>query len=247
MIHRCLVIDDEELARELIASHLSQLPQFELVATCASAIEARQVLQAESIDLLFLDIEMPVLKGTDFLGSLLHPPKVIFTTAYRDYAINGFELNAVDYLLKPIVFERFFKATEKYLQSTQAPTNFAPYDKLRASPAAAHTIPATPRKAYIFIRKDRKQIKLHLGAIDYVESQKDYVRIVTPTLTHRIKSSLTTFLDQLDNRFLRIHRSYLVNTEKVTAFTKQDVEIGKQELPIGEFYREEVARILGGG
>ncbi|MEM1356778.1 MAG: LytTR family DNA-binding domain-containing protein [Bacteroidota bacterium] len=243
MTHRCLIVDDEELARELIASHLSQLPQFELAASCASAIEAHSVLQTTHIDLLFLDIEMPVLKGTDFLSSLLHPPKVIFTTAYRDYAINGFELNAVDYLLKPIIFERFFKATEKYLLSHSAPTRLAPNDKLRASPA----LPTANRKDHIFIRKDRKQVRLQLDQIDYVESQKDYVVIVTPTVIHRIKSPLTAFLNQLDGRFLRIHRSYLVNTEKVTAFSKQDVEIGTKELPIGEYYREEVARVLGFG
>lgn len=245
MTHRCLIVDDEELARELIASHLSQLPQFELVAACASAIEARSVLQKNHIDLLFLDIEMPVLKGTDFLSSLLQPPKVIFTTAYRDYAINGFELNAVDYLLKPIIFERFFKATEKYLQSHPGPTHIAP---------AAAPGPSVPRgkvspfrKDHIFIRKDRKQVRLQLDHIDYVESQKDYVVIVSPTATHRIKSALTTFLAQLDGRFLRIHRSYVVNMEKITAFTKQDVEIGTIELPIGEMYRGEVARVLEEG
>ena len=115
MAYKCLIIDDEELARELIETHLSLLTDFEVVASCASAIEARKVLQEHSVDLLFLDIEMPVLKGTHFFKNLLHKPSVIFTTAYRDYALDGFELNAVDYLLKPITFERFFNATEKFL------------------------------------------------------------------------------------------------------------------------------------
>ncbi|MEM9928910.1 MAG: LytTR family DNA-binding domain-containing protein [Bacteroidota bacterium] len=236
MTHRCLVVDDEALARELIVTHLSQLPDFEVVTTCASAIEARRVLQQEHIDLLFLDIEMPVLKGTEFLSSLLQPPKVIFTTAYRDYAIDGFELNAVDYLLKPIIFERFFRATEKYLQQVNTE------GKASSQPTAVTTLPA---KDYIFIRKDRKQVKLLLKDLLYAESQKDYVEIVTTSDTLRIKTSLSAFSEQLDERFLRIHRSYLVNTQQITAFTKHDVEIGPKELPIGEMYRQVVARKLG--
>ena len=115
MTYKCLIVDDEKLARELLENHLSQLSEFEIVDSCKNAIEARKILQNKKIDLLFLDIEMPILKGTDFFKSLINKPQVIFTTAYRDYALDGFELNAIDYLLKPITFERFFKATEKFL------------------------------------------------------------------------------------------------------------------------------------
>lgn len=230
MIHQCLVVDDEDLARELITGHLQQLPEFNLVTTCASALEARQILQTQNVDLLFLDIEMPVLKGTDFLKSLLHPPKVIFTTAYRSYAVDGFDLNAVDYLLKPITFERFYQATSKYLEQFQ--TN--------------QTEISTPtRRHHIFIRKDRKQIKLLLSDIQYVESLKDYIKIVTDQETHTVKHRLTAFLELLDDRFLQIHRSFIVNLDRVTAYTKQDVEIGAKELPVGEFYKEGVWERLG--
>ena len=229
MTYKCLIIDDEELARELIESHLSQLTEFELVAACASAIAARKVLQTEQIDLLFLDIEMPVLKGTDFFRNLVHQPKVIFTTAYRDYALDGFELNAVDYLLKPITFERFFKATEKFLNQ-QATI---------ASPSP--TLPFLPSKElFIFIRKERKQVKVFLKDMLYIESLKDYIKIHQTAEVHTIKHSITAFQKLLDERFLRIHRSFIINTDKITAFTKQDIEIGAIEIPIGETYRKAV-------
>ncbi|MEM8968539.1 MAG: LytTR family DNA-binding domain-containing protein [Bacteroidota bacterium] len=228
MRYTCLIIDDEELARELVATHLAQLPEFEVVAACASALEARRVLQQNAIDLLFLDIEMPLMKGTEFFKNLLHKPKVIFTTAYRDYALDGFELNAVDYLLKPITFERLFKATEKFL--SQQP---------EVSPITALPDEAI-RKDHIFIRKDRKQVKVLLDSILYIESRKDYITIHLPNEQYTVKYSISGFHQQLDDRFLRIHRSYLVNVDKVTAYTKQDVEIGQQELPIGELYRQQV-------
>ncbi len=229
MTHKCLIIDDEDLARELIESHLSQLPGFELVASCASAIEARKILQNEQIDLLFLDIEMPVLKGTDFFRNLLHQPSVIFTTAYRDYALDGFELNAVDYLLKPITFQRFFKATEKFLNQQQ--TIIAP------TPTSSFNT----KDAFVFIRKDRKQVKVFLKEILYIESLKDYIKIYQSMEEfHTIKHSITAFQKLLDERFLRIHRSFVINVDKITAYTKHDVEIGAVEIPIGESYRKVV-------
>ncbi|WKN45644.1 LytR/AlgR family response regulator transcription factor [Tunicatimonas pelagia] len=234
MTYACLVIDDEELARELIVTHLAQLPDFEVVATCASALEARKVLQQHTIDLLFLDIEMPLMKGTEFFKNLLHQPKVIFTTAYRDYALDGFELNAVDYLLKPITFERLFKATEKFLsqQPEVPPTTALPGEVVR--------------KDHIFIRKDRKQVKLLLDSILYVESRKDYITIHCVDEKHTVKYSISAFQKLLDDRFLRIHRSYIVNVNQITAYTKQDVEISRQELPIGEQYRESVRQHFQG-
>lgn len=228
-----MVVDDEELARELLTRHISQLQQFELVACCASAIEASAVLQQESVDLLFLDIEMPVLKGTEFYQHLVNKPKVIFTTAYRDYAIDGFELDAVDYLLKPIVFSRFFNAIEKFL-ALQATANQAlPPDNVASQ---------APR--YVFVRKDRKQVKIMLSEIHYVKSLKDYVEVHTTTGTHTIKSSMTAFAAQLNTGFLRIHRSYLVNQEFITAYTHHDVELGDTELPIGESYKATVHQML---
>ena len=220
--YKCLIVDDEELARELIATHLSQLPDFEIVAICASAIEANTVLKTKTIDLLFLDIEMPVLKGTDFLKNLVHKPKVIFTTAHREYAIESYELNVVDYLLKPIVFNRFFKAVEKFLDTQiviEANTN-------------------TSESTHIFVQSNKKNIKVNYDEILYIESIKDYIKIHTLNSTLIIKHGISAFEEKLDNRFIRVHRSYIVNSQKVTAYTKQDIEIGAIEIPIGDLYKK---------
>ncbi|CAL2103694.1 LytTR family two component transcriptional regulator [Tenacibaculum sp. 190130A14a] len=225
MTYKCLIVDDEALARGLIQTHLSQLDDFEVVASCPSAIEASKILQEESIDLLFLDIEMPVLKGTDFFKHLVHKPKVIFTTAYRDYAIEGFELNAVDYILKPITFQRFFNAIEKFRT-------------LQRGSMVTQVSSPQPKNHFIFIRKDRKQVKVYLDAILYIESLKDYVKIHETETQHITKSSISAFEEKLDARFVRIHRSYIINKDQITAYTKNDVEIGNIEIPIGENYRE---------
>ncbi|MEM7484454.1 MAG: LytTR family DNA-binding domain-containing protein [Bacteroidota bacterium] len=231
MKYRCVIVDDEILARRLIQKHLAQLDDFELVASCASAIEASKILKTEKVDLLFLDIEMPILKGTEFFRNLIKKPKVIFTTAYRDFALDGFELNAVDYLLKPISFARFFKAIEKFLEYQKAMnTEAKPSDVAKSD--------------FVFIREDRKQVKLFFDDILYVESVKDYIKIITAKDSHLIKQSLISFEAALDARFLRTHRSYIVNSGKITAYTKQDIEIGKLEIPIGDSYKSKVLEFL---
>lgn len=232
-MYNCVVVDDEDLARRLIENHLSQLENFKVIASCQSAIEASKILKSEKIDLLFLDIEMPVLTGTDFFANLVQKPKVIFTTAYRDYALDGFELNAVDYLLKPITFGRFFKAVEKFLEQHQATT---------ALPKESNDV----RNDYVFVRKDRKQVKVFLADMLYIESVKDYIKIVTDTENHLVKHSITAFEELLDNRFVRTHRSYIINLDKVTAYTHLDVEIGKIEIPISDTYRTKVQGLLAG-
>jgi len=233
MTYKCLIIDDEELARELIETHLSQLDDFELVATCSSAIEASHILQKETIDLLFLDIEMPVLKGTDFFKNLVHKPKVIFTTAYRDYAVEGFELNAVDYILKPITFQRFFNAIEKF-RALQ-----------RSNPPKPITVISPEHiDAFIYIRKDRKQVKVPFESILYIESLKDYIKIHLDGENHVTKSSISSFESKLDQRFIRVHRSYIINRDKITAYTKNDIEIGQIEIPIGENFRDNIDGFL---
>ncbi len=229
--YSCIVVDDEVLGRELIASHLAHLPQFELVASCASAIEASQVLEERSVDLMFLDIEMPVMKGTDFYHSLGQAPAVVFTTAYRDYAVEGFELEAVDYLLKPIVFSRFFKAIQRFLAQADGAKDTAPEPQRPADD--------------LFIRVDRKNIRLRREDILYVRGMKDYLEVHTPSQRHIVKSTLGGFAEKLGPGFLRIHRSYLVNQARISAVTRQDVEIGDIELPISDAYRETVLSILG--
>ena len=228
MIYKCLIIDDEELARELIETHLAQLNNFKLVASCASSIEASTILQKEKIDLLFLDIEMPVLKGTDFFKNLVSKPKVIFTTAYRDYAFDGFELNAVDYLLKPITFSRFFRAIEKF-KIQQEPVN------LKINPNDSPL-----KDGYIFVTRNRKKTKVVFSDILYIESLKDYVKIHLTDKSLTVKFSISAFEKELDNRFVRIHRSYIINRNKITAYTKNDVEIGKTEIPIGDNYKNHI-------
>lgn len=230
MIHKCLIVDDESLARELIETHLSQFDNFKLIASCSSALEAHKILQTETIDLMFLDIEMPVLKGTDFFKTLKHKPKVIFTTAYRDYAIEGFDLNAVDYLLKPITFQRFFQAIEKLTESNKPSEGVLENINLEDS--------------YIFIQSNKKSIKILFDDINYIESIKDYIRIHLKNSSLMIKHGITAFEEKLDTRFLRVHRSYIINSTKITAFTKHDVEIGKIEIPIGDFYKPNVLKHL---
>ncbi|WP_421976314.1 LytR/AlgR family response regulator transcription factor [Roseivirga seohaensis] len=225
MIYKCLIIDDEELARELIENHLVQLPDFNLIASCSSAIEANAILQQQKIDLLFLDIEMPVLKGTDFIKNLLYKPKVIFTTAYRDYALDGFELNAVDYLLKPISFSRFFKAIEKFKTQQKTLNTDAPI------------LLTTEKDDFIFVTKSRKKIKIEFTNILYIESLKDYVKIHLIDESHTVKFSISALEKELDNRFIRIHRSYIVNSNKISAYTKNDIEIDRMEIPIGDSYK----------
>jgi DNA-binding LytR/AlgR family response regulator len=227
--HTCIIVDDEDLARELIQTHLSQLDGFEVIASCASAIEASSILQQRKVDLIFLDIEMPVLKGTDFYKNLIHKPKVIFTTAHRNYALDGFELDAVDYLLKPIVFSRFFNAIEKFLSSQNLNSQ---HDKTLDMEA----------KSYLFIRENRKQVKVVFDDILYIQGLKDYIEIHLNNKIHVVKYSISAFEKQLTNDFKRIHRSYIVNLSKVTAYTKHDVEIGSIEIPIGDSYRKFLQR-----
>jgi DNA-binding LytR/AlgR family response regulator len=233
MSYQCVIVDDEPLARELLEGYLEKIPDFELVASCPSAIDASLILSKNKVDLIFLDIEMPVLKGTDFFKNLVHKPEVIFTTAYRDYAVDGFELNALDYLLKPIFFERFFQAIQKFLKQVQ---------KTEASNSSEAIF---NKNDYLFVNKAKKQIKVVFDAILYVESLKDYIKIhfhQEEPLT--VKEGISAFEQRLDNRFIRLHRSYIVNSEKITAYTKNDVEIGRMEIPIGNNYKDNLLPFL---
>ena len=234
---KCLIADDEPLAIALLQNHISQLSALEVVGTCSNALQAAQELRNKPVDLLFLDIKMPQITGIEFLKSLRQPPAVIFTTAYREYALEGYELDIVDYLLKPVTFERFFKAVERYYQ----------YFSPKEMPLVA--TPNTPLQEFIFIKTGNKYNKIPASDILYIESVKDYV------VLHRADS--TTFMAKYkigdmetevkDKRFLRIHRSFIVNLSKVTAFTLQDVQIGKLELPVGNSYRETVFKVLKDG
>ncbi|AWX44410.1 Sensory transduction protein LytR [Flagellimonas maritima] len=234
-MYKCIIVDDEELARNLIKNHLKQLNDFEIVAICESAIDAINVLLEHKVDLLFLDIEMPVLKGTDFFKNLVQKPHVIFTTAYRDFALDGFELNAIDYLLKPITFSRFLKSIEKFKVTVGRKSNSEEDEKVKYKET---------KKDHIFISVERKKIKLNFDEIIYVKSVKDYVHIHLHDTKYLVKYSLCSFLENLDERFYQIHRSYVVNTSKITAYTKNYIEIDDKEISIGESYRATLLEYL---
>ena len=233
---KCLIVDDEPLAIQIIAQHLSQISDAELMATFQNPIEAFDFIKENEIDLLFLDIQMPLLTGIDLIKSLSAPPKVIFTTAFRNYAIESYELDVVDYLLKPITFIRFFKAINKYRSLVQLP--------IAVEEAPKETAPIND---HLYVNANKKYIKVLFEQINYVESIKDYIRIHTDKEAIMTKDRISEFEKRLPSSFLRIHRSFIVNTTKLTAFTAKDVEIEEIEIPIGESYKKEVLEVLKQG
>jgi DNA-binding LytR/AlgR family response regulator len=229
---KCLLVDDEPLAIQLVKNHLEQLEMFEVVATCSNALKALEVLRSKSIDLIFLDIKMPQINGIDFLKTLKNPPAVIITTAYREFALEGYDLDIVDYLLKPITFDRFFKAIDRYLRTVQTTE-----PKLTDLQVTA--------EQFIYIKTGGKFHKLYIDDILYIESFKDYVLIHCKSQKINAKYKISDIEIELKPfNFLRIHRSYIVNQRKITAFTMNDIEIGSKELSIGINYKEYVFKTL---
>ena len=219
---RCLVIDDELPAREILKKHIAGVENLKLAGTCTNAVEALSFLQTNTVDLLFLDIQMPQILGTNFLRTLKNPPKVIFTTAYRKFAVEGFELDAVDYLLKPISFERFLKAVNKVLQVNLQSNN-------TASAPVEHQAEAA--QSFLYFRADRKMIKVLFNDILYIEGLKDYIRIITTgraIVTKHLLASLEEMLPPDD--FIRIHKSYIIAINKIDSYNADSVEIAKHEL-----------------
>jgi DNA-binding LytR/AlgR family response regulator len=223
---RCLIIDDEPLAIKLIRSHLSKLDSFEIAGECTNALKAVEFLKKEKIDLMFLDINMPLITGLDFLKSLPNPPAVIITTAYREYAIEGYDLDVVDYLLKPISFERFLKAINRYCNRTRNHSRDA-------------TDRDTNEKKHIYIQDGKNLYKLAYDEILYLEGYGEYVKVITAAKTYVVRDSLIEFEQKLaGNTFMRIHKSYIVNLSKVMGFSTMHVLLKNLELPIGRMYRE---------
>lgn len=233
MTKTCIIIDDEPLAIELIKDHISKFSNLELVGTCNNAIEGLELIKTKHVDLMFLDIQMPILTGIEFLKSLSNPPKVIFTTAYREYALESYELEVVDYLLKPISFERFFKAINKFLKSTE-----------NTKTVIKETLNIQEDTNFLYINMNKKHHKVMFADILYAESLKDYVRIHTNNSTITTKEKISDFEKKLPSYFIRTHRSYIVNSNKITAFTAQDIEIGDLEIPIGISYKQNVIETL---
>ncbi len=220
---QCYILDDEPLAIKVIEQHLSKFEQFEICGSSTEPLEAHHQLKTLQPDLLFLDIEMPEINGLEFIDSMQSQPKIIITTAYREYAVEGFELNVLDYLVKPIPFPRFVKAMDKFL--------------VLQNPATSQNHNNTFTN--IIIKANRKNIRIELKDILYIEGVKDYVKIVLHDQSYLTKYSIGNFHKTLPfDQFLRIHKSFVVAKNKVTAFTSHDVEVGQIELPIGRQFKE---------
>lgn len=228
---KCLIVDDEPLARSLIRNHVEKLGNFEVMGECCNAVEAFQSLRSQPADLVFLDIQMPQITGIDFLKTIKHPPKVIITTGYSEYALEGFDLEVVDFLLKPITFERFLKAVNKfYTEVTDEPFFSQPV-----------TTSAGNEEGFIYVKENKKVVKVFLGEILYVEGLSEYVQIFTEKKKIITKASMTHMEEKLpNNHFIRIHKSYIVSVNKIESFTTSNIEVPGKELPIGRSYKSSV-------
>jgi DNA-binding LytR/AlgR family response regulator len=228
---RCLIVDDEPPALDVLRAHIANTPMLEVAGECHNAMGAFDFLQRQQVDLLFLDIQMPRLLGTDLVKALANPPKVIFTTAHREYAMDGFDLNAVDFLLKPISFDRFLKAVQKAVNADVR------------SHKTEEPVSDSPR--FLYFRADRKMVKVLLNDISYVEGLKDYVKIHAGPQPLITKQTIIAVEEMLpSDEFIRVHRSFIVSINKITSFSPHAVFIGKGEIPIGPLYRNEVQKKL---
>lgn len=228
-ITQCIIVDDEPIAREILENHLQKIKSIKVVATCKNAIEAFNEISKNKIDLIFLDINMPEISGLSFAKTINKNSKIIFTTAYREYAVEGFDLKAVDYLLKPISFERLLQAISKYLNENIR----IDLDKKEE--------PIRFKSDFIFVRSDRKMIKINFLEIVYMESLGDYLKIHLPKKTIITRETITSIEAKLPkNNFLRIHRSFIISINKIESFTKEFVEVHKKAIPIGRSYKNKV-------
>lgn len=219
---RCIIVEDEPLAVKILSGYIAQVPFLALQGTFKDAILATEFLQENTTDLIFLDIHLPRLKGMAFLKTLVDPPAVIVTTAYHQYAVEGFNLNVTDYLLKPFEFERFLTAVNKVKNTRREPAE-------------------SPEKDYIFLNVQKKRVKILFSEIVYIESQREYIKVVTTRAsylskmsTHEIEALLPAHL------FRRVHRSFIISVDKVQSYTAESVEVNGVEVPVGRGYREVV-------
>ncbi|MDH4472764.1 MAG: LytTR family DNA-binding domain-containing protein [Fluviicola sp.] len=232
--YTCLIVDDEAIARQLIQRHLLQFPSIEVAQSVGSAIEANDYLKTHEVDLLFLDIHMPKLSGLDFLKSLSNPPKVIFTTAYSEFALEGFELNVIDYLLKPITIERFTKAVTKVLEIFKLENQIK-------EPSSVNSTNTS-----IVIKSSHQLIKVDLCDILYIEGLHKYVKIITNDKKYTSLIGLTAFEKELvTETFYRCHRSYIINLEKIKLIDGNQVMIGSFNIPISKNNRAELIAKMG--
>jgi two-component system LytT family response regulator len=227
-MYKYLIIEDEPLARKVIEKHMTQFPQFESAGISENVFTAFELISRMKIDVLFLDINLPGVNGIDFIKSLKNPPAVVFTTAYSEFAATSYELDAVDYLLKPITFERFAQAMNKILKQTQNKTKNSAPD-------------------FVFIKQKRKLIKVFFSEILYIEARKDYLMVNLARrsiITHMTMKSMEELLPSSD--FIRVHRSYFVSKKAITGMDSSFLELGEKKIPIGEKYKTSIARLFRG-
>lgn len=230
---KCIIVDDEPVAREILETHLAKISKIKIVASCKNAIEAFNAINKHLVDLIFLDINMPEISGLSFAKSINQNSKVIFTTAYREYAVDGFDLQAVDYLLKPISFERLLQSLNKFLNENTSLKHAEPVQI------------EEEKSDFFFVRSDRKMIKISYAEILYIESLGDYLKIHLKdksVVTRETIANIETKLPQQD--FIRTHRSFIVAKSAIDSFTSEYVEIGKKQIPISRSYRSEVLEKL---
>lgn len=231
MAYRCLIVEDEAPAQRILKKFITDVPPLELVDCTTNALDALTILNTQKIDILFLDINLPKIKGIDFLKSIQSPPQVIFTTAYAEYAIEGFELDATDYLLKPFSFERFLKGVNKAI------------DRINLSSENILTKSEIQDDEVAFFKADKKIFRLNLTELIYIEGVKDYVKIVTLTNTHLILQTMKHWETHLpSNQFKRIHKSFIVNLKRINSINGNVITIGEKEIPIGRSFKEGLLR-----
>jgi len=232
-IYKCLIVDDEPPARDVLRRYIENMPMLRLAGECPNAFEAISFLQNHNIEIMFLDIQMPQLSGMNFLRTLAIPPKTIFTTAFENYALESYELEAVDYLLKPVSLERFIKAVNKAIPKKDAQLPDLP----QLNPSIEDN--------FLYFRSERKMIKVVLKDILYVESLKDYVKIITshgPVITKYAMTAMEAMLPE--QKFMRIHRSFMVSVDKITSFSQTHIQLAGANIPIGKLYQREVLKKL---
>lgn len=231
---RCLLIDDEPPALKVLQSHISQINGLEIVAQCKNAIEALDVLHQKTVDVIFLDIKMPKMLGTEFLKNLSHPPKVIFVTAYRDYAVEGYELDAADYLVKPVSFERFVKAIAK-IKRLMGQETISQTNEYKPNP-----------EAFVYLKVDKNMQKVFINDILYIESWKDYIKLILISGKNLLAKQSIGSMENLlsEHRFLRVHRSYMVSMNKISGYNSLSIQVNATDIPIGRLYKQAVMEML---
>jgi len=231
----CLIVDDEPLAREVVRRHIEQVPVLKLVGECNNSVEVLEALRQLDIDIIFLDIQLPGMKGNELLKNLKEPPNIIVTTAFPEYALEGYELDIVDYLLKPIKFERFLKAVLKVIEHDN--------DKPPApGPIILIEKPEVPKDDYLYFRTDRKTVKVFLNDILYIEGLGNYIKIYTSNGVVITNNSMKTIEAMLpENLFIRVHRSFIISKTKISSYNNDKIEIGKVEIPVGKLYKNNIS------